>query len=98
MQKDVRVSISGGTISVNPSTPVGVSKKGQDTVSWFSNDGPFEIRFHPGSQINNPSITQQGNTWQGSIGPIADSVSNGPRKYDVVAGSTVLDPEVDIQP
>ena len=48
MQKDVRVSISGGTISVNPSTPVGVSKKGQDTVSWFSNgvciDGAADIR------------------------------------------------------
>ncbi len=96
---DVRVSLKNGQISVDPSTPVNVSKKGHETVTWLSTDGPFGIEFAPGAQIDNPVITQNGSTWRGTAGPFGDDVPEGKKKYDVTApGLPVLDPELDIKP
>ena len=94
---DVRVSLTGGQISVDKNK-VSVSKAAGETVTWQSNDGQFGIVFASGSGLTDPAISQQGGKWVGTAGPFPNSPL-GTVKYDVTSpGLTTLDPDLDIKP
>lgn len=90
VQKDVKISFSGTTITVDKDK-VQV-KQNQDTVGW-GGDVQFTIKNLPGGDI---VATPQGSKWVASAGPW-DSVNT--YKYDIAAtGYTTLDPQIEIQP
>jgi hypothetical protein len=89
-QKDVKISFSGRTITVDKDKVQ--AKQNDDTVLW-SGDGQFSIVLPSGAvtaaQINSKK-------WQATAGPWS---AVGTIKYDVTAPNhDTLDPEVDVIP
>ena len=86
-QKDVKISFSGNTISVDRNKVQ--ARKNNDTVVWSAHDD-FAIVIKGQST----SATQQGGNWQVSLGPW-NAVQT--IKYDVTSpGKTTLDPDIDV--
>ena len=86
-QKDVKISFSGTTISVDKNK-VQVQKN-NDTVVWSAH-GDFGIVIDGKST----TATQQGNNWQVTLGPWATKQTI---KYDVTSpGKTTLDPDIEV--
>jgi hypothetical protein len=86
-QKDVKISFSGTTISVDKNK-VQV-KKNNDTVNWSAH-GEFAIVIDGQAS----PATQQGNNWQVTLGPWSSVQTI---KYDVTApGKTTLDPDIEV--
>ena len=86
-QKDVKISFSGNTISVDKEK-VRVQKN-NDTVVWSAH-GEFGIVIDGQST----AATQQGANWQVSLGPWSSVQTI---KYDVTApGKTTLDPDIEV--
>jgi hypothetical protein len=84
-QKDVKISFSGNTISVDKEK-VSVHKN-NDTVLWSAH-GEFGIVINGQST----AATQHGSNWQVTLGPwnTVETI-----KYDVTApGKTTLDPDI----
>ena len=89
-KKDVRVSFSGRTISVDKNK-VQV-KKNDDTVQW-SGGQSYAIVLE-GQTIQ---ATQQGSQWLASAGPFG--TEDPGIKYDVTAmNHDTLDPEIEVLP
>ena len=86
-QKDVKISFSGTTISVDKDKVS--AKQHDDTVLWVA-DGAFAIVIN---RVSTPA-TQHNNKWQLTLGPWS---TVGTIKYDVTApGKTTLDPDIEV--
>lgn len=86
-QKDVKISFSGNTISVDKQK-VQVQKN-NDTVMWSAHD---EFGIVIGGQST--SATQKGNNWEVTLGPWSTLQTI---KYDVTSpGKTTLDPDIEV--
>jgi plastocyanin len=91
---DVKITISGGTISVDKNK-VRV-KKGTETVTWKCDDQTFNIVFKPGSEWPNPPTSEQGGKWTATTGPFPNT---GTLSYGITApGAKSLDPDIEIIP
>ena len=91
---DVRITLHSAdkTITVDDEHPR-ASVSGKHKVKWTCHEGPFQIKFKPGSVWPDPVTTGSGGVWKAECGPFKTPDSK--LQYAVESpGYTTLDPEI----
>ncbi|HEX7150164.1 MAG TPA: hypothetical protein VF618_01660 [Thermoanaerobaculia bacterium] len=90
---DVKISIENGAITIDKDkVEVWVDR---DKVTWKGNDA-YTIEFEGGTYPNVVAKQQGTNNWVAEAGPFDKSGTT--MKYDIVSGSTRLDPYIQVLP
>ncbi|HTJ51584.1 MAG TPA: hypothetical protein VL443_19125 [Cyclobacteriaceae bacterium] len=86
------------TLSPTAASPDSASASKGDTIVWTpsGNNTITQITFNnPGIFKNNPAPVPGTNKWQGTL---QSNAAHGKYKYSFVAGGSLVDPEIEINP